>query len=250
MIIYKTTNIINGKIYIGQSTKNDPDYFGSGLAITRAIKKYGKVHFTREILSETNDYELLQYLEMFWIIIYDSNNRNVGYNIRCGGSQSKHSESTKEKMKISSKIRWSKKEEREKLSIARKSIKCKPHSTETKNKIRKAHQGRKRKPFSDEHKKKIGESIRGMKRSDMTKMKISESHRGNKNPMFGKSGNKNPMFGKGYLLSGNKNGCYGKTFVWMNNGIKNKRVDKNDVEYYLQSGWTCGFIRYKKTELK
>ena len=41
MIVYKTTNLINGKIYIGKDMKNNPNYLGSGTILRRAIKKYG-----------------------------------------------------------------------------------------------------------------------------------------------------------------------------------------------------------------
>ena len=40
--IYLTTNLINNKRYIGMTTKNDSNYFGSGKLIKWAIKKYGK----------------------------------------------------------------------------------------------------------------------------------------------------------------------------------------------------------------
>ena len=44
MYIYKITNMINGKVYIGQSTKSITeclDYYGSGILIQNAIKKSG-----------------------------------------------------------------------------------------------------------------------------------------------------------------------------------------------------------------
>lgn len=42
MIIYKTTNLINNKIYIGQDKNNNPKYLGSGDLLKKAIKKYEK----------------------------------------------------------------------------------------------------------------------------------------------------------------------------------------------------------------
>jgi hypothetical protein len=37
MIIYKTTNLINDKIYIGKDKHNNPKYYGSGLILNRSI---------------------------------------------------------------------------------------------------------------------------------------------------------------------------------------------------------------------
>lgn len=50
--IYKTTNLINGKFYIGKhkSEKYDPSYYGSGKIIRLAIKKYGLENFKNEVL--------------------------------------------------------------------------------------------------------------------------------------------------------------------------------------------------------
>lgn len=47
MIIYKTTNLINGKIYIGFDSHNNPEYFGSGKLIKMALKKYGTSNFKK-----------------------------------------------------------------------------------------------------------------------------------------------------------------------------------------------------------
>lgn len=53
-ILYKTTNLINSKIYVGvhrlQNTSNSRRYLGSGDALKPAIKKYGRENFTRTTL--------------------------------------------------------------------------------------------------------------------------------------------------------------------------------------------------------
>lgn len=51
-IVYKTTNLISGKIYIGvhSSIQSQDTYLGSGIALNKAIKKYGKDKFKRETL--------------------------------------------------------------------------------------------------------------------------------------------------------------------------------------------------------
>ncbi len=87
MIIYKTTNLINGKIYIGQDSNNNPTYYGSGKLLKIAIKKYGKENFKKEILEECKNEGHLNEREIFWIHNCDSINRKVGYNISDGSKE-------------------------------------------------------------------------------------------------------------------------------------------------------------------
>jgi hypothetical protein len=85
MQIYKITNLINHKIYIGKDTTSDPNYFGSGLIIKRAFEKYGKENFIKEVIDETDDYDELSKKEIHWISEYQSTKREIGYNISPGG---------------------------------------------------------------------------------------------------------------------------------------------------------------------
>lgn len=57
--VYKTTNLINNKIYIGcHATENaNDDYLGSGKLIQAAIKKHGKENFLKEVLFEFDNRE-------------------------------------------------------------------------------------------------------------------------------------------------------------------------------------------------
>lgn len=87
MIIYKTKNLINGKIYIGQDKNNNPNYYGSGKLIKISIKKYGKENFIKEILEECENEDLLNQREIFWIQHYNSTDRIIGYNISDGSKE-------------------------------------------------------------------------------------------------------------------------------------------------------------------
>ena len=85
-IIYKITNNINNRYYIGRhSTKNINDqYMGSGKAIKNAILKYGIDNFTKEIIAETTSAELLWELEseiVNDVVVNDP----LSYNMAMGG---------------------------------------------------------------------------------------------------------------------------------------------------------------------
>lgn len=87
MFVYRTTNLINGKIYIGQHSTNDltDGYKGSGLLISKAFKKYGKINFQFDIIEFSESRESLDHLEKNLIKEQEALNNNIGYNLHQGG---------------------------------------------------------------------------------------------------------------------------------------------------------------------
>lgn len=86
MIIYKTTNKINGKIYVGKDARNRSTYLGSGIILRRAIAKYGKENFIKETIDHCQTLDELSKKEMFWIAQLKSNDPEIGYNLTDGGT--------------------------------------------------------------------------------------------------------------------------------------------------------------------
>lgn len=86
MYIYKITNLINNKCYTGQHNGSVNYYFGSGTLIKRAVKKYGKSNFKKEIITKGNfNKELLNELEKHFIRIYSPKESKNSYNLTDGG---------------------------------------------------------------------------------------------------------------------------------------------------------------------
>jgi group I intron endonuclease len=84
MVIYKTTNLVNGKFYIGKDVKNKKSYLGSGKVLKQAIQKYGKDNFKKEILERCNTLEELDEREKYWI--KELKAIENGYNLTEGGT--------------------------------------------------------------------------------------------------------------------------------------------------------------------
>ena len=164
--IYKITNQINGKIYIGKhSTDNlDDGYMGSGILIRKAEKKYGKENFTKEYLAFCDTEEKLNWFEKFYIKKYKA--REVGYNLTNGGDGHLGfimTEETKQKLSEANKGKTLSEETKQKLR--------KPKTEETKQKLSEAKKG---KTFSEEHKQKLSEAKKGKTLSEEHKRKLSE----------------------------------------------------------------------------
>ena len=201
--IYKTTCLINGKIYIGRHEgKENDNYLGSGILFTNALKKYGKENFKREILRRCYSQHELEIWEYFYIKVLKSQNPEVGYNIADGdvnssrGNPARRPE-VREKMKESAKIRFCNPENNPMYG--------KHHSEEARRKIAEKRLGI---SWTDEQRKKMSEQRKGKKRnkpfSEETRRKMSESAKRRmanpeNNPMYGDhrfAGENNPMYGR------------------------------------------------------
>ena len=145
--IYKSVNNINGKIYIGYTHKSLEKRIiehrcnskkGSSYLFHKAIRKYGEDNFSWEVILESKDKEyILKEMEKFFIKEYNSYfETGQGYNMTYGGqggmTDRKHSELSKQKMKIS----------RNKRLVE--PMLGKKHSVETKDKMRLAKIGKQR----------------------------------------------------------------------------------------------------------
>lgn len=209
--IYKITNLINGKIYIGYTKNTLEKRFAehacykyddhSRMPIVGAIKKYGKENFKIELIEESEDDEYIhKERESFWIKELRTQDKTIGYNVADGGeggdtlSNNPHLEEIRERMKKSSKHR---------IGFH--------HSEETKAKISRANKG---KP--------------GYKPTEEQRKKISERLKGEKNPNFRK-----------HLSDERKQqmkDLHTNNFYW-NNGIENKRSKECPGE-----GWVKGML--------
>lgn len=126
--LYKITNKINNKYYIGvHGTNNLNDgYFGSGRNLKLAIKKYGKENFNKEIIKFCNSYKELMIEERLLVNNKTLKDRNI-YNSEIGGAGGKvWTKELKKKVSNSNKgkIPW---------------IKGKKHTKETREKMKKNH---------------------------------------------------------------------------------------------------------------
>lgn len=214
--IYKIENIINHKVYIGQS-RNIVSRFkrghllpnvGEGTLLKNAIHKYGYENFTAEVVLETYDFD---YWEKFFIMMYHSNDRLCGYNMTEGGEGGPtflgrhHTEEAKQKKRdamnkfYSTKV-WTDEErynlghwrgrhhtdeQRRRMSEACKGINRGPKSEETKQKISKTLTGHipwnKGVPMTEEQKKQQVEIKRRMyecEKGDIIKQKLREVNTG------------------------------------------------------------------------
>ena len=170
--IYKTTCLVNDKIYIGKHEGSEDDgYIGSGKMFQRALRKYGKENFKREILRRCETLHELRIWEHVYIKKYHSQNHEIGYNIADGDVNS--SEYNPAKLP----------EVREKMSKKKKgkisSFRGKTLSDEAKRKISEATRGKNNPMYGISLSGELN-GMYGKHHSEETKRKISESKKNRK----------------------------------------------------------------------
>lgn len=123
--IYKTTNLINGKIYIGKCQgKFNENYKGSGKILKRSINKYGVENFKTELICKCYSLDELNKMEKTFIKQYKEEYKENCYNIASGGDggnvylyNDKEKQKFIEKMQVINKQRCNTNEFKTKASI-------------------------------------------------------------------------------------------------------------------------------------
>lgn len=133
--IYKIENLVNGKVYIGQTVQKPEmrryrhfyqlrNNKHRNSHLQNSFNKYGEDHFKFSIICRFNNEEELNKAETYYINTYNAFNSKHGYNLQSGGSNGKHAEETKMKISEFNKGKIFSFEHRRKLSETH-SKKCK-----------------------------------------------------------------------------------------------------------------------------
>ena len=158
MIVYKITNKINGKSYIGQTTRRlskrwwEHQKGHTNSILKLAIVKYGKDSFSLETLAVATNIDLLNSLEEAYIESFETMAPS-GYNLKTGGLNCTYSKTSREKMSRSAKgrIPWNK----GKSGLL---------SEESRRKISEGQLGRKRGPISEVTRERMSMAAKGRMR--------------------------------------------------------------------------------------
>lgn len=180
--IYEIINVINNRRYIGQSTNINARFRSHKNKLRKnqhrnpylqnAWNKYGEQNFIFNIIKICNDVELDEF-EQKYIEIYNTCNREYGYNIDNGGNSNKHlSAETREKISEARKKENLSEETRKKMSDAAKQ-RC--STQEWKQYYHNVLSGRE---LSEETKNKMSESHIGKHHSEETRVKIRKATMG------------------------------------------------------------------------
>lgn len=282
--IYKTTNMVNGKIYIGKRRGEfDDTYLGSGRYLNNSINKYGRDQFSVEVIDTCDSLSDQNSKERYWIAYYRATDATM-YNISDGGDGGDTFSGMSiedrvqrvEKLKANGYFSTISSDERKKLHELGTAKRSQTLSARREHnngyaftdlqRQRMSEAGKRRAPVSDETKAKILQSRINSDYhiSEETKRKIAESNRGKTRSLEvrqemsrrlkGKcTGSDNHFYGKTHsddvkarIGELNKAGvCGGVGRIWINNGQLNKRVKPEELDAYKAQGFIEGRIPYK-----
>lgn len=273
--IYKITNMINNKCYIGQSIhieqrlEDHKRNYQSNVHLQNSISKYGINNFKFEVIEECIEGRLNE-REIYWIEYYDSTNRDKGYNISIGGQGGYLLKNASDELKNRT---------YKKISESKYGVKRGHNSEETNIKI-----GISRKRYLDTHVDAKNNliihlnKVRPKHLSEEAKIKLSKAMSGDKNPFYGKKHSEesrkriSESVKKAYAdgkfdnvnrshsmsiesrnklsnsLKGNtnsKNKMNGRILI--NNGSVSKQINPEELQNYLDNGWVKGRIGKPKS---
>ena len=207
--IYKVTNRINNKYYIGKHITKDLDdgYMGSGKLIRKAIKKYGIENFTKEILEILDDEQSMNSREKELVVLSEDS-----YNL-CPGGQGGFGYINNNNIKNPNQVIQA----------------SKRHHLLFKT--------------DDEYRQKCMQSVLVSNRDPIKKEKRRQSlirtYAEKGSPWLGKKHTQESISKmRKSKNAGEKNSQYGT--CWITNGIENKKIKKEEFDKYLPLGYTKG----------
>lgn len=245
-IIYKTTNLVNGKIYIGQhrcDTDKFDGYLGSGSEILKAIDEFGKENFKRETLKICNNQIQLNGWECYFILKFNATDESCGYNL-LKSCRFKHGAPSKHPI-VRAKISASR---MGKLNPIYKHV----FTEEERQRARERRLGVK---MSEESRRKLSEARKGMKFTEQHRLNIRKATLGDKNPNFGKRGAETAFYGHHHSeefkkrhskrMSGEGNPSFGK--FWITNGVDDVLIKRGSD---IPDGWRKGRSKNNRIYVK
>lgn len=204
--IYKTTNTINGKFYIGKHKTKDLNdgYLGSGKLLKRAIGKYGIDNFHKEILHICKDEDHMNLLESILVVP----DEEINYNL-CDGGKGGWSYLNRTGQNISDKQK----------SAARKTM-YGLHSIVN-------------------HPSKRDIKLQSLEKAKYKRMEVYPH-----SPFYGKTHTDEWKQNHSSIMreksKGKNNSQYGT--CWITNGLENKKIKKEELDLWLDLGYNRGRI--------